>query len=57
LRRALTETDAKYHRHLSNDPNDYLLTFVGSGTEQYSPPGTNGWIASRIRDVLVQTEF
>jgi hypothetical protein len=54
---ALNRIDARYHLRLSTNPNDYILNFVGSGTEQYSPPGTNGWIASRIWDVLVQTEF
>ena len=57
LTRALTRINAKYHLHLSTDPSNYLLTFVGSGTEQHSPPGTDGWIASRIWDVLVRTEF
>src|SRR5207302_133600 len=30
LRRALSRINGKYHLHLSSDPNDYLLTFVGS---------------------------
>jgi hypothetical protein len=42
---------------MSTDPNNYLLTFIGAGTEMHAPTGTSGWIGSRIWEVMALTEY
>lgn len=39
----------------STNPDDYVLTFIGSGTEMLVPAGSNGRIGSRVWDVSAVT--
>jgi hypothetical protein len=45
------------HGRHADQPNNYLLTFVGSGTEMLAPSGTSGWIGSRIWEVMALTKY
>jgi hypothetical protein len=36
---------------------DYVLTFIGAGTEMYARPGTSGWIGSRVWEVMALAEY
>lgn len=54
---AVNRINAVYPAGMSTDPNNYLLTFVGSGTEMFAPSGTSGWIGSRVWEVMALTEY
>lgn len=57
LLNAVNDINARFGQNYSTNPNDYAINFVGAGTEMYSPPGTTGWIGSRIWDVMALTEY